>query len=613
MSNFSLNSFHCLICAKSSSHHPHLLAQINGKTVWGIASLNDHSILLKMDNISEGNTSEGNTNEDNTSKGNTSESKASDEKTIREQILFDLGECVKEFEELRWNRDRTKEVLSPCLTGISTSPSFHKLIYLCSIHDPAILKSVLRDALDECTEAEKKMNEEKKSKKREAEIRLGSESRKKAKVEHLGNATTTISQQSQATPNSPSVSEVRLQLNALKFGVTANPDSQMIRQASEIQRELPGMAQASASSRFQSPEDVYETGPVLSPALHLARSSKNIVPGCDTMSRAEDTQSRTGSEYGLDSEEDMENKSDIHREDSTVQDTSAATESHDLNLTIENTSMLPDNTSNESEMFVPNHIVDANQSMKATLEPSSMPSPLRSSVTASPPSQETTLTNNPIKTKTPTTYEIELGLVRGEGKIKEFVMKECFPLGDDYRANNKRFSKADDLRELFPIFRKFYFRIVKDRLLRELKSRIEVPGQKTAIPSTAELVNPSEILDALQSIKMTTINAKVNRAYGQMRLYKSVQGKIEKGGYVPDNSLTHGVAAHTSLLAKMACCSAGNVSAQERRDRINSFNYEYAAGRKWLEVAEWFGGEGIVLIFATAGVWNQNLFFCVLV
>ena len=55
-------------------------------------------------------------------------------------------------------------------TGISTSPSFHKLNYLCSKHDPTILKSVLRDALDECTEAAKTMQKEKASKKREAEI-----------------------------------------------------------------------------------------------------------------------------------------------------------------------------------------------------------------------------------------------------------------------------------------------------------------------------------------------------------------------------------------------------------------------------------------------------------
>lgn len=116
----------------------------------------------------------------------------SEDTRIKDDTLFYLGDCVKELGKLRLNRDKTKEVLSPSLTGISTSPSFHQLIQLCSEHDPTILKSVLRDALDKCTEAEKKMNEEKESKKREAETQHDSENHKKAKVQDLGKATTAI-------------------------------------------------------------------------------------------------------------------------------------------------------------------------------------------------------------------------------------------------------------------------------------------------------------------------------------------------------------------------------------------------------------------------------------
>ena len=582
MNNFSFNSVHYLICAKSSSHHPQLLAWINGEIVSAIVS-SDYT-LPKMGIFSE------------------------DTRT-KDDTLFYLGDCVKEFGKLRLNRDKTKEVLSPSLTGISTSPSFHTLIYLCSEHDPTILKSILQNALEKCTEAEKKMNEEKEfkereekeSKKREPEIQLGSENKKKAKVQHLDQAPTTISQQSQPKAISPPVCEVSLPLNALKSGVSSNLDSQIASQASTIQSVSPVRAQASTTSRCQSPQDINMMGPMLSPTLHLASSSEDLDPTSDKRNTVEDIQNWTGSEYSLDSEEDMEYGSDIHGEDCTVEDASAETEGHDCNPTTENASMSADKTSNGSEVFIPNPVFDANQSTKVTLEASSMPSPLRSSATTPPPSQETGLTNNPTKTKTPTIYEIELGLVRGEDEVKKYIMKECFPLGDDHRANNKWFSKADDLRELFPTCRKLPFRIVKDKLLRELESRIEVPGQKTAIPSTADLFNPSDIFDALQSIKMTTINAKVNRAYGQMRLYKSVQGKIGGVNYVPDPALKHGVTAHRSILAMMACCSAGKVSEKEQRDRINNFNYEYDAGKKWLDVAEWFGGEGIVLIFATAG------------
>ena len=366
------------------------------------------------------------------------------------------------------------------------------------------------------------------------------------------------------------------------------------------------MTQASTSSRCQSAQDMNGSGPIVSPALYLASSSEDLDPTCDKRSKVEDIQNRTGSEDGLDSEEDTEYDSDVYGEDSTVEDASVETESHDCNLNTENAIMLPDTTSNGSETFAPNPVFDANQSTKATLEASSTPSPLPSSVTTSPPSLETGLIHNPTKNKTPTPYEIELGLVRGEEKIKEHVMRECFPLGDNHRANKKRFSKADDLRELFITCREFPFRIVKVKILRELESRIEVPGQKMAIPSTADLFKFSDILDALQSIKMTTTNAKVNRAYSQMRLYKSVQGKIGEENYVPDTALKHGVAPHKSILARMAYRSEGNVSNEERRDRDKHFNYEYEAGKKWLDVAKWFGGEAIVLVFATAGVWDQN-------
>ena len=275
--------------------------------------------------------------------------------------------------------------------------------------------------------------------------------------------------------------------------------------------------------------------------------------------------------------------------------------------------MSPEARSNGSNLFVPNlfvpaPVVDVDQSMEVTLESSNMASPLRGSVTASPPSPETILTNNPAKTKIPSIDDVERGLVRGEEKIKEFVTKECMPF-NVYSHAKKRTSPSDELRELFLTCRKLPFRIVKGRLLVELRNRIKAPGQKTAIPSTADLFNPTDILNALQSIKMTTINAKVNRAYGQMRLYKSVQGKIKCPGYVPEKTLRDGVTAHRSILAQMVRRTAGDLSEKELSDKINSCVYEYEGGQKWVRVGEWFGGEGIILVFVTAGEWNQKNFF----
>ena len=428
---------------------------------------------------------------------------SSDDLRVKEQTLFYIKDCVTKFSKLRPNRDRTKDVFSPCLTDISKCFSFPGLIHLCAEHDPKILRSVLKIALEKCAKAEKQMNEKKESKrreeseKREAETQLGPENHKQAKVQRLVKA-------------------------------------------------------------------------------HAALTALTHQ-----------------------SEEEMENVSDTYQEDSDLQHTSPNVDSHDCISTAENASMSPHNSSNGNGLFVPGSGVESGQSMETTLGPSRMDGPLRSSATASPSSPEIMLTNNATKSQTPTTYEVEKGLVRGVEKIRKYVMRVCLCFSEGYHAN-KSYNPAKELRNLFPIFQKFPFEIVKDKLLVELGSRIMVPGQKTAIASTVDLFNPSDILDALQCIKMTTINAKVNRVYGQMRLFKSVQSKID-GGYVPDNALTHGVAAHTSILTKMAGRSAGNVSEKERSERKRSFDYEYDAGKKWVDVTKWFGGEGIVLIFVTAG------------
>ena len=217
----------------------------------------------------------------------------------------------------------------------------------------------------------------------------------------------------------------------------------------------------------------------------------------------------------------------------------------------------------------------------------------------SQPSQGTSRVEN-AACSIPTAYEVESGLVQGEEEIHKLVMDKCMPLSSSYRAN-KVFDRKAELQVLFDICRKLPLRIVKDLLLRELRDRIEVPGTRTEIPLTGNMSNSSDILDALQCIKGTTINSKIHRAYGQMKLFRSVQNDIEKGN-IPYGGVDHGVSAHMVILEKAASRAAGKVSLKERTERKNFFNDEYNAGRKWVDVCEWFNGPGIVLIFVTASV-----------
>ena len=266
--------------------------------------------------------------------------------------------------------------------------------------------------------------------------------------------------------------------------------------------------------------------------------------------------------------------------------------------------MSPDSASGASELSVPSKTVELCESREDTGGKPCMPDMDQGHVSAPQLSQENSQIKPP-KSKVPTAYEMELGLVRGKEEILKLVMDMCMPLAPSYRAN-KLFSKDNELRVMFNLCRKLPLRMVKAWLLRELESRIEVPGNRTEIPSTANLSNSSEIFNALQCIRMTTVNAKIHRAYGQMRLFESVQGDI-KTGKVPNDYLGHGVSAHKVILKKAACRAAGNVSEKERRDRENHFDYEYDAGKRWLDVCDWFGGPGIVLIFVTTGVSDRKL------
>ena len=207
--------------------------------------------------------------------------------------------------------------------------------------------------------------------------------------------------------------------------------------------------------------------------------------------------------------------------------TPAVTETHDRDTIDGSNCVMPNSASGASEPSVPSKTIEVCQSRENTEGEHCVPDMGQGCVSAPQMSQEI----SQIKTtnsKVPTAYEIELGLVRGEKEIQKLVMDKCMSLSPSYRGT-RWFSRENEVRAMFDVCRKLPPRIVKAWLLRELQSRIEVPGNRTEIPSTANMSNPSEILDALQCIKMTTINSKIHRAYGQMRLYEFVKDVIKKG------------------------------------------------------------------------------------
>jgi len=178
---------------------------------------------------------------------------------------------------------------------------------------------------------------------------------------------------------------------------------------------------------------------------------------------------------------------------------------------------------------------------------------------------------------------IELGLTRGTVEIQTLVSGLFF---DEVRVCRTR-SKSD-LARIFEVCTKLDFIVVKAKLVAYLTSRL---SKGDTIPLTIEMEDPHQIIDALMEIDKVTVNAKIHRAYGQMRFFAVVAAiTSEKGGV-----------SHIQTLEQLASEKAGDDSKELKDQLVHKYKMEYQQGRKWLEVAKWFDGTGIALVLIAAG------------
>ena len=192
------------------------------------------------------------------------------------------------------------------------------------------------------------------------------------------------------------------------------------------------------------------------------------------------------------------------------------------------------------------------------------------------------------KTKTP--YEIECALTNGKWEIISKL-----------RINSIILNKPEAI-IAFIICRKLDFVLNRFALVKYFKNcRAKIGTDKITdcVPSTYDLIDPDDIYDALSITQAHSHAAKIKRAYGQMRLFESVNKEAEEqvasGVDVPKYKL------YLWHLEKRAIGKAGNVSDDEKKAIIQSYRNEYLAGSKWTDVCKWFGGTGVVLVFVLAG------------
>ena len=187
---------------------------------------------------------------------------------------------------------------------------------------------------------------------------------------------------------------------------------------------------------------------------------------------------------------------------------------------------------------------------------------------------------------------VELGLTRGFQPVLVQVSEECCKLLPEHRDRLRR-----ELETVFKACAKLSFLKVQYQLVQFLKNRYNAPAPKAqVIPHTWETDDPRIIFNNLQTLDMHSIETKIHRVYGRMRLHAVIQEKAARG----DKSTL-------AELIQEIVSGAGNPASSEEMTRIvDKCSYEYYAGRRWLEVSLMFRGMGVVLVFIVAGMFAEK-------
>ena len=196
--------------------------------------------------------------------------------------------------------------------------------------------------------------------------------------------------------------------------------------------------------------------------------------------------------------------------------------------------------------------------------------------------------------------EREVGIMRRDPRIIAPIEHHCCKAqGDEWDCHSGNPKK--ELADLLDTIGQLDFLFAKDRLVRYLNNRQATMGIQLATPATWTMSEPQHVLGALSTLGTICDDAQIHRAFGQMRLYLLVHQKLESG-HKPVQSGKGKLRLPAKIyLEELARREAGPVSEEEIEARFHDYHSEYQAGRRWLEVADWFGGPGIVLVFITAG------------
>ncbi|KAL9638685.1 MAG: hypothetical protein Q9164_001393 [Protoblastenia rupestris] len=204
-------------------------------------------------------------------------------------------------------------------------------------------------------------------------------------------------------------------------------------------------------------------------------------------------------------------------------------------------------------------------------------------------------------------YALELAITAGFDHVLIRIKEECQPLKHPHENRLPPKKVNDEIEEILRSLSKLDPVIVTDDLVEHLTNRLKVKEyiniDDMEMPATWTMSDPGEIFRAIHGIMMASIDGKIHRALGEMILFHLVNATVEKRTTLPLVAQPH-LFDHADVLEDLAREAAGHVSDKEVKKKTNHFKHSYYAGKKWLEIVESFGGNGIVLIFVIAGTFR---------
>ena len=195
----------------------------------------------------------------------------------------------------------------------------------------------------------------------------------------------------------------------------------------------------------------------------------------------------------------------------------------------------------------------------------------------------------------PTRYEIESGLMMGSPIVEAYFRASLVALKPSTERAN--FNIDNEIAKVWKIIPFLEFYKTRRELGQHLENREKTPDGKFQSRTVWCSSDPGEILDTLENVRMSSLDNKIHRAYGQTILVSAVDAEVARRC----KTATGHRSGHMAIFEELACKKAGSVSNTELAQITSSYFYEYQSGQKWLTVIDWFGGSGIVLIFVIAG------------